>query len=57
MKLNIHIFRRKQREEAYKGKYHKPEGTEHLERHSTELENLYRKKSHDVVEQITISRW
>lgn len=95
MKLNIHIFRRKQREETYKGKYHKPEGTaqkavyisrenheavrrivgmagengttisgyidrivtEHLERHSTELENLYRKKSHDVVEQITISRW
>lgn len=29
MKLNIHIFRRKQREEAYKGKYHKPEGTAH----------------------------
>lgn len=57
MKLDIQIFRRKQREEAYKGKYHKPEGTEHLERHSTELENLYRKKSHDVVEQITISRW
>ena len=98
MKLNIHIFRRKQREETYKGKYlngRKPEGTaqkavyisrenheavrrivgmagengttisgyidrivtEHLERHSTELENLYRKKSHDVVEQITISRW
>lgn len=27
MKLDIHIFRRKQREEAYKGKYHKPEGT------------------------------
>lgn len=57
MKLNIHIFRRKQREEAYKGKYHKPEGTEHLARHGTELENLYRKKSHDVVELITISRW
>lgn len=57
MKLDIQIFRRKQREEAYKGKYHKPEGTEHLARHSTELENLYRKKSHDVVEQITISRW
>lgn len=57
MKLDIQIFRRKQREEAYKGKYHKPEGTEHLERHSTELENLYRKKSHDVVEQITTSRW
>lgn len=30
MKRNIHIFRRKQREEAYKGKYlngRKPEGT------------------------------
>ncbi len=56
MKLNINIFRRKQREEAYKDKYHKPEGTEHLERHGTELENLYRKKSHDAVGQITISR-
>ena len=30
--------------------------TEHLERHGTELENLYRKKSHDAVGQITISR-
>ncbi len=57
MKLNIHIFRRKQREEAYKGKYHKPEGTEHLARHGTEQEKLCREKSHDVVEQITISRW
>lgn len=98
MKLNIHIFRRKQREEAYKGKYlngRKPEGTaqkavyisrenheavrrivgmagengttisgyidrivtEHLERHGTEQEKLCREKSHDVVEQITISRW
>ena len=98
MKLNIHIFRRKQREEAYKGKYlngRKPEGTaqkavyisrenheavrrivgmagengmtisgytdrivtEHLEHHGTEPESLHRKKSHDVVEQITISRW
>ena len=97
MKLNINIFRRKQREEAYKDKYlngRKPEGTahkavyisrenheavrrivgmsgengttisgyidrivtEHLERHGTELENLYRKKSHDAVGQITISR-
>ena len=97
MKLSINIFRRKQREEAYKGKYLngcKPEGTarkavyisrekykavrriagmagengmtisgytdrivtEHLERHGTELENLYRKKSHDAVGQITISR-
>lgn len=98
MKLNISFFRRKQREEAYKGKYlngRKPEGTaqkavyisrenheavkrivgmagengttisgyinrivtEHLERHGTELENLYRKKKDEVVEQITISRW
>ena len=32
MKLNINIFRRKQREEAYKDKYlngRKPEGTAH----------------------------
>ena len=57
MKLNIHIFRRKQREEAYKGKYHKPEGTEHHARHGTEQEILCREKSLDVVEQITISRW
>lgn len=57
MKLNIHIFRRKQREEAYKGKYHKPEGTGHLARRGTEQENLCREKSHDVVGQITISRW
>lgn len=60
MKLNIHIFRRKQREETYKGKYlngRKPEGTEHLARHGTEQEKLCREKSHDVVEQITISRW
>ena len=47
MKLDIHIFRRK----------HKPEGTGHLERHGTEPESLYRKKSHDVVEQKTVSRW
>lgn len=57
MKLNIQIFRRKQREEAYKGKFHKPEGTGHLECHGTEPESLYRKKSHDVVEQKTVSRW
>lgn len=57
MKLDIQIFRRKQREEAYKGKYHKPEGTEHLACHGTEQENLCREKSHDVVGQITISRW
>lgn len=60
MKLNIQIFKRKQREEAYKGKYLngcKPEGTEHLEHHGTEPESLHRKKSHDVVGQITISRW
>lgn len=60
MKLNIQIFKRKQREEAYKGKYLngcKPEGTEHLARHGTEQENLCREKSHDVVGQITISRW
>lgn len=60
MKLNIHFFRRKQNEEAYKGRYlngRNPEGTEHLARHGTEQENLCREKSHDVVEQITISRW
>ena len=97
MKLNINIFRRKQREEAYKDKYlngRKPEGTahkavyisrenheavrrivgmagengmtisgytdrivtEHLEHHGTEPESLHRKKSHDAVGQITISR-
>ena len=97
MKLNINIFRRKQREEAYKDKYlngRKPEGTahkavyisrenheavrrivgmagengttisgyidrivtEHLERHGTEMENLYRNKSHDAVGQIKIIR-
>jgi len=57
MKLNIQIFKRKQREEAYKGKYHKPEGTEHLAHHGTEPESLHRKKSHDVVGQIAVSRW
>lgn len=95
MKLNIQIFKRKQREEAYKGKCHKPEGTarkavyisrkkhkavrriagmagengmtisgytdrivtEHLEHHGTEPESLHRKKSHDVVGQIAVSRW
>ena len=98
MKLNINIFRRKQKEEAYKGKYltrRKPEGcaqkgvyirrenleavkrivgmaggqgttisgyidsivTEHLEQHRAELETLHGKKSHGMVEQITISRW
>lgn len=57
MKLNIQIFKRKQREEAYKGKCHKPEGTEHLEHHGTEPESLHRKKSHDVVGQIAVSLW
>ena len=57
MKLNIQIFKRKQREEAYKGKYHKPEGIGHLARHSTEPESLHRKKSHDVVGQIAVSLW
>lgn len=60
MKLNIHIFRRKQREEAYKGKYlngRKPEGTEHLARHGTEQENPCREKKHDVVEPVTIRQW
>ena len=57
MKLNIHIFRRKQREEAYKGKYHKPEGTEHLARHGTEQESPCREKKHDVVEPVTIRQW
>ena len=98
MKLNIQIFKRKQREEAYKGKCLngcKPEGTarkavyisrekykavrriagmagengmtisgytdrivtEHLEQHRAELETLHGKKSHGMVEQITISRW
>ncbi len=31
--------------------------TEHLERHGAELEGLHRRKSHGIVEQITISRW
>ncbi|WP_270527545.1 hypothetical protein [Phocaeicola plebeius] len=60
MKLNIQIFKRKQREEAYKGKYLngcKPEGTGHLEHHGTEPESLHRKKSHDVVGQIAVSLW
>ena len=98
MKLNINIFKRKKKCEAYVGKYlngRKPEGTaqkavyisrenheavkrivgmagghgmtisgyidhivtEHLDRHGAELENLHRRKSHGVVEQITISRW
>ena len=57
MELNIHIFRRKQREEAYKGKYHKPEGTEHLARHGTEQESPCREKKHDVVEPVTIRQW
>lgn len=60
MKLNIQIFKRKQREEAYKGKYLngcKPEGTEHLARHSTEQENPCREKKHDVVEPVTIRQW
>lgn len=60
MKLNIQIFKRKQREEAYKGKYLngcKPEGTGHLARCGTEQENLCREKSHDVVGQIAVSLW
>ena len=98
MKLNINIFRRKGKEEAYAGKYlngRRPEGTaqkavytspdhqeavkgivgmaggqgttisgyidsivtEHLEQHRAELETLHGKKSHGMVEQITISRW
>ena len=98
MKLNINIFKRKKKCEAYVGKYlngRKPEGTaqkavyisrenheavkrivgmagghgmtisgyidhivtEHLECHGAELENLHRRKSHGVVEQITISQW
>ncbi len=60
MKLNIQIFKRKQREEAYKGKYLngcKPEGTGHLARHSTEQENPCREKKHDVVEPVTIRQW
>ena len=98
MKLNINIFKRKKKCEAYVGKYLngcKPEGTaqkavyisrenheavkrivgmagghgmtisgyidhivtEHLDRHGAELENLHRRKSHGVVEQITISQW
>ena len=98
MKLNINIFRRKRKDEAYIGKYlnsRKPEGTaqkavyisrenheavkrivgmagsqgttisgyidnivtEHLESHGAELETLHGKKSHGMVEQITISRW
>ena len=31
--------------------------TEHLEQHRAELETLHGKKSHGMVEQITISRW
>ena len=31
--------------------------TEHLERYGAELEGLHRRKSHGIVEQITISRW
>ena len=98
MKLNINIFRRKGKEEAYAGKYlngRRPEGTaqkavnisretheavkrivgmaggqgttisgyidsivtDHLEQHRAELETLHGKKSHGMVEQITISRW
>ena len=57
MKLNIHIFRRKQREEAYKGKYTDRIVTEHLEHHGTEPESLHRKKSNDVVGQIAVSLW
>lgn len=60
MKLNIHFFRRKQNEDAYKGKYlngRKPEGTEHLARHGTEQENPCREKKHDVVEPVTIRQW
>jgi hypothetical protein len=60
MKLDIQIFKRKQREEAYKGKYLngcKPEGTGHLARRGTEPESLHRKKSHDVVGQIAVSLW
>lgn len=57
MKLNIHFFRRKQNEEAHKGKYHKPEGTEHLARHGTEQESPCREKKHDVVEPVTIRQW
>ena len=98
MKLNINIFKRKKKCEAYVGKYlngRKPEGTaqkavyisrenheavkrivgmagghgmtisgyidhivtEHLDRHGAELENLHRRKSHGVVEQITINQW
>ena len=98
MKLNIQIFKRKQREEAYKGKCLngcKPEGTarkavyisrekykavrriagmagengmtisgyidhilsEHFEQYGAELESLNNRKGHEMVEQITISRW
>ena len=98
MKLNINIFKRKKKCEAYVGKYlngRKPEGTaqkavyisrenheavkrivgmagghgmtisgyidhivtEHLDRHGAELESLHRRKSHGVVEQITINQW
>lgn len=98
MKLNINIFKRKKKSEAYVGKYlngRKPEGTaqkavyisrenheavkrivgmagghgmtisgyidhivtEHLERYGSELENLHRRKNHEIVEQITISQW
>lgn len=98
MGLNINLFKRKKKCEAYMGKYlngRKPEGTaqkavyisrenheavkrivgmagghgttisgyidsivtEHLERHGAELEGLHQRKSHGIVEQITISRW
>lgn len=98
MKLNINIFKRKKKCEAYVGKYlngRKPEGTaqkavyisrenheavkrivgmagghgmtisgyidhivtEHLDRHGAELESLHRRKSHGIVEQITINQW
>ena len=98
MKLNINIFKRKKKCEAYVGKYlngRKPEGTaqkavyisrenheavkrivgmagghgmtisgyidhivtEHLERYGSELENLHRRKNHEIVEQITINQW
>ena len=98
MKLSIKIFRRKQKEEAYIGKYltrRKPEGcaqkavyisrenhetvkrivgmagghgmtisgyidhilSEHFEQYGAELESLNNRKGHEIVEQITISRW
>lgn len=98
MGLNINIFKRRKKCEAYMGKYlnnRKPEGTaqkavyisrenheavkriigmagghgttisgyidsivtEHLEQYRAELESLHNRKSHGIVEQITISRW